>query len=601
MVSVKLQVIQKYLLEKKPEEPPGSAKDILLRIINSRKYTPVLKNKGCYSIKKKLEIKEKDFSPLRPVSVFFDSVKNPKYCGKKREISLFSPSGSLDELQKSTQGTPKLGQKVLTEQFPIKTPSNKSCKDPKKPGHKVNNKLEIDKLWRRTLNLSNGIEVSSGPPNFKVFIGPGNNSYLVKRLMASRFWWKVVDHIQDAHFVWTQWKDPEHIQTLPCCSTPAEPKPDQKLPQWPVVSKNFWPKAKTQDPEFFGLNLIQKAKPYRILNTQKLESGDLKLYNRLEFNECLSNKKGLYETMKAFYDSAGQQIFNQMPLTYVIADEKDLVFEEFLEKFMELEQVKGLQPGFRNIWIMKPGENSNRGNGIQVVETLERVRALLKPEPGKSFIVQKYIENPLLINKRKFDIRCYAMITSVNGVIQGYFYKEGYLRTTSCEYTVEDTSNSFIHLTNDAVQKHSASYGKYESANKLSYKEFQRYLDMKHSDVDFCEVVLPKIKDIVRDTILASYPVIDTNRRMNCFEVFGYDFMIDSEFKPWLIEVNTNPCLELASLALRILIPGMLENALKLVVDSLFPAPGVQHHQVIQLNKFELIFHQDSLDLKKTL
>lgn len=602
MVSVKLQVIQKYLLEKKPEESPTSAKDILLRIINSRKLTPVLKNKGCYSRKNKSELRanetsSKKFSPRRPVSIYLDSVKNPQYCYKKPEISLFSSYNSFDILQKSAPDTPKLGQKIETDHISIKTPPHKSKRDQKKPKQKIVSKSDIDKLWRRTLNLSNGIEVSSGPPNFKVFIGPGNNSYLVKRLMANRFWWKIVDQMQDAHFVWTQWKDDQYIQSLPCFSQLVEVNPDQKLPPWPTVSKNFWAKTKTQGPEYFGLNLIQKSKSYRILNSQKLESADLKLYNRLEFNECLSNKKGLYETMRIYYESSGQQILNQLPLTYVITNEQDPIFSDFLEKFMELEQNKSKQTSFHNIWIVKPGENSNRGNGIQVVNTLEGIKHSIKPESGKSYIIQKYIENPLLINKRKFDIRCYAMITSINGVIQGYFYQEGYLRTASYEYTIEDTSNNFIHLTNDAIQKHSTSYGKYENANKLSYKEFQRYLDMKHPEQNFSQRILPKIKILVKDTILASYLQINKNRRMNCFEVFGYDFMIDSEFKPWLIEVNTNPCLELASLTLRILIPAMLENALKLVIDSLFPAPGVQHQQGIQLNKFELIFHQDEFKL----
>ena len=35
----------------------------------------------------------------------------------------------------------------------------------------------------------------------------------------------------------------------------------------------------------------------------------------------------------------------------------------------------------------------------------------------------------------------------------------------------------FVHLTNDAIQKMSNKYGKYEAGNKLSYIEFQRYLD----------------------------------------------------------------------------------------------------------------------------
>lgn len=68
------------------------------------------------------------------------------------------------------------------------------------------------------------------------------------------------------------------------------------------------------------------------------------------------------------------------------------------------------------------------------------------------------------------------MLTSVNGIIKAYWYKEGYIRTSSYLFNLEDTDNLFIHLTNDAIQKNGESYEKYEPANKLSYGEFQRYL-----------------------------------------------------------------------------------------------------------------------------
>ena len=60
------------------------------------------------------------------------------------------------------------------------------------------------------------------------------------------------------------------------------------------------------------------------------------------------------------------------------------------------------------------------------------------------------------------------MITSVNGKIKGYWYEQGYIRTTSYEYNVK-TGLSSIHLTNDAVQKNLPDYGRYEKGNKLTY------------------------------------------------------------------------------------------------------------------------------------
>ena len=81
--------------------------------------------------------------------------------------------------------------------------------------------------------------------------------------------------------------------------------------------------------------------------------------------------------------------------------------------------------------------------------------------------------------------------------------------------------------------------------------------------VDINKTVLPEIKQLVTDTIRACYKKLDPNRRQNSFEIFGYDFMLDQDCKPWLIEVNTNPCFELSSPYLARLIPAMIDNALK--------------------------------------
>ncbi len=65
--------------------------------------------------------------------------------------------------------------------------------------------------------------------------------------------------------------------------------------------------------------------------------------------------------------------------------------------------------------------------------------------------MQKYIDRPLLFHRRKFDIRCYAMVTSVNGNVRGYFFQDGYLRTACKEFSIKNITNRFIHLTNDAI------------------------------------------------------------------------------------------------------------------------------------------------------
>ena len=68
----------------------------------------------------------------------------------------------------------------------------------------------------------------------------------------------------------------------------------------------------------------------------------------------------------------------------------------------------------------------------------------------QTFIIQKYIERPLLINKRKFDIRVWVL---VNHDLDIFFFKEGYLRTSCTEYNfnLDDLDNDFVHLTNNAI------------------------------------------------------------------------------------------------------------------------------------------------------
>jgi HKD family nuclease len=95
--------------------------------------------------------------------------------------------------------------------------------------------------------------------------------------------------------------------------------------------------------------------------------------------------------------------------------------------------------------------------------------------PG-GFVIQKYMEVPLLIDRRKFDIRVWVLVTQEG---RAYFFKEGYIRTSSEEYNLlaNDITKDSIHLTNNAVQKNMENYGKYEEGNILAFSHLQKNLD----------------------------------------------------------------------------------------------------------------------------
>ena len=75
---------------------------------------------------------------------------------------------------------------------------------------------------------------------------------------------------------------------------------------------------------------------------------------------------------------------------------------------------------------------------------------------------------------------------------------------------------------------------------------------------------------LVTDSFRSVGSKIDPHRVQNCFEIFGYDFMIDEDFKVYLIEANTNPCLEICSPLLARIIPELLDNSFRIAVDPLY-------------------------------
>lgn len=130
-----------------------------------------------------------------------------------------------------------------------------------------------------------------------------------------------------------------------------------------------------------------------------------------------------------------------------------------------------------------------------------------------SFIIQKYLERPLLIDGRKFDIRVWVLFTHEFKV---FFFKEGYVRTSSSQYSLkEDTfGNSNIHLTNNAIQKYGEDYGKYEDGNQLSFKFLNTYITRMGGKF---EDILAEMKKMIKMTALSVRKKINKTHRQCCF------------------------------------------------------------------------------------
>ena len=346
-------------------------------------------------------------------------------------------------------------------------------------------------------------------------------------------------------------------------------------------------------------------------------SNEYSIYvNHLEYNGVISNKLKLFETLLKHCEKKGYDLFNFFPLTlsfrlnsenfhknvkafeYIYnniemfvknkENDKNFTFENlgfsFGKKKIGNVQKISIPKSFyagKNMWIIKP-VNFNRGRFIKVENEIEkistefeqikkvhRIKNTQNNSKAKcnSIIIQKYLENALTYQNRKFDIRLWVMFIG-NKPNNVYIFKEGHLKATCSEYDV-NSKDPYVHLTNYSIQKHNSEFGKIEIGNEIPFKDFQNDLDKKKLNVNFKKDIYPNICKIVRITAGAAYPKINIFNRKNCFEIFGYDFIIDEDFNPYLLEINTNPGLEISSPLIKMLLPRMIDDAFKLTIDKL--------------------------------
>lgn len=237
-----------------------------------------------------------------------------------------------------------------------------------------------------------------------------------------------------------------------------------------------------------------------------------------------------------------------------------------------------------NVWLVKPAA-MNQGRGIEIFHSYSEIVKFIGIQPAYSYwVIQKYLEKPLLYKQRKFDIRIWALFTSKNEV---FFYDKGYLRTSSSEFSLND-ENNYTHLTNNCLQQHGDDYGKHEDGNTIGFELFQQYLDETYPEYNLSvkEHFLPRMKDLVIDTFLSIKKNLNNAKRENSFEFLGYDFLIDEDFRIWLIEVNSNPYIGIPNEYIREMLSKMIDDMLKITLDCVFPQPS----RPDDVNHFDLIY-----------
>ena len=217
-------------------------------------------------------------------------------------------------------------------------------------------------------------------------------------------------------------------------------------------------------------------------------------------------------------------------------------------------------------------------------------------QSGK-LLLQKYIEKPLLYNRRKFDMRTWVLLTHE---LKIYLFKEGHLKASSTEFDI-NSKDAFVHLTNYSVQKYSKKFSNYEIGNEISFDEFQISLHVNYGiDINIKKDIIKKIGEIILLSLNSVKKKINPEGKKGCFEIFGYDFMFDIDLNPFLLEINTNPGLEISSPLISKLVPRMIDDAFRLTIDKVFETEFAEDryrfNEEKNENEYVSPFHVDEYD-----
>lgn len=257
-------------------------------------------------------------------------------------------------------------------------------------------------------------------------------------------------------------------------------------------------------------------------------------------------------------DHGGFVYLDIVPLTYHLPGDYNL----FQEEFKRNQEVT---------WIMKP-TNRAQGKGIFLVNKLQQLKRwanvpkaqnFKSPNFQEPYIISRYIEKPFLVGGKKFDLRMYVLVTSYRP-LKVYLHTGGFARFCTEKYSQDMTEldNMMVHLTNVAIQKLGDGYNE-SHGGKWSIKNLRLYIEQTRGK-DACEKLFEGIRNIIFISLKAVQSVIINDR--HCFEVYGFDILIEDNLKPWLIEVNACPSLSTTTEVDRVLKTQVIMDTFSIVV-----------------------------------
>ncbi|XP_077981945.1 tubulin polyglutamylase TTLL11-like [Glandiceps talaboti] len=275
--------------------------------------------------------------------------------------------------------------------------------------------------------------------------------------------------------------------------------------------------------------------------------GMLEILRKIKFSQIIHKMQLLFPGEYDFY-----------PKTWLLPTELSQFLKE--AKTMKKRQTK-------SYYIVKP-DNSSQGDGIYLIRN---PNDMMKSVALKPVVVQEYIANPLLIDNKKFDLRIYVVLKSIEP-LEFYLCREGMARLCTEDYNAPSEKNLhhvFMHLTNYSLNKRSSTFiqsddvtegSKRTLTSVLNYLEENKY-DVAKFRRDLEDVVCKTMLAIIPELKVRCHYELPRNPRKlgpSCFQILGLDVLLTSNLKPYLLEVNASPSLSLASE--RLISPGVYES-----------------------------------------
>ncbi|XP_076422037.1 inactive polyglycylase TTLL10 isoform X12 [Peromyscus maniculatus bairdii] len=333
---------------------------------------------------------------------------------------------------------------------------------------------------------------------------------------------------------------------------------------------------------------------------------------QLPNNKLLTTKIGLLSALREHARTLSKA--RLLPSTQA----KVLKMEEFFPETYRLDIRDERQAFFTlfdetQIWICKPTA-SNQGKGIFLIRSQEEVAALqaktqsIEDDPiyrkmpfraPQARVVQRYVQNPLLLDGKKFDVRSYLLIACAMPYM--VFFGHGYARLTLSLYDPHSSDLSG-HLTNQFMQKKSPLYMLLKESTVWSMEHLNRYINDKFR----------KTKGLPRDWVFTTFTkrmqqimahcFLAVKSKLECklgyFDLIGCDFLIDENFKVWLLEMNSNPALHTNCEVLKEVIPGVVMETLDLALETCQKSLHSQKMlPLLSQRRFVLLYNGETTDL----